>query len=63
MDAQVSRADGCAGATLTLHHHKRTLHAAQLIFLGSTGGKTVPHKLYGFFVPEIQKFWLEGLGE
>jgi hypothetical protein len=23
-----------AGATLALHHHKRTLHAAQLIFLG-----------------------------
>jgi hypothetical protein len=34
MDAQVSRAHGCAGATLALHHHKRTLHAAQLIFLG-----------------------------
>jgi hypothetical protein len=24
----------CAGATLALHHHKRTLHAVQLIFLG-----------------------------
>ncbi|MEJ2619985.1 MAG: hypothetical protein P8163_06905, partial [Candidatus Thiodiazotropha sp.] len=34
-DAQVSRVHGCAGATLALHHHKRTLHAVQLIFLGS----------------------------
>jgi hypothetical protein len=30
----VSRAHGCAGATLALYHHKRTLHAVQLIFLG-----------------------------
>jgi hypothetical protein len=32
----VSRAQGCAGATLALYHHKRTLHAVQLIFLGLT---------------------------
>jgi hypothetical protein len=32
--ARLSRAHGCAGATLALHHHKRTLHAVQLIFLG-----------------------------
>jgi hypothetical protein len=28
-------AQECAGATLALYHHKRTLHAVQLIFLGS----------------------------
>jgi hypothetical protein len=33
-DAQVSRAQGCAGASLALHHHKHTLHPVQLIFLG-----------------------------
>jgi hypothetical protein len=27
-------AHGCAGATLVLHHHKRTLHVVQLILLG-----------------------------
>jgi hypothetical protein len=34
MDAPVSRAHGCVGETLALHHYKRTLHAVQLIFLG-----------------------------
>jgi hypothetical protein len=26
----------CASLRLALHHHKRTLHPAQLIFLGSS---------------------------
>jgi hypothetical protein len=29
-----------AGATLALHHHKRTLHPVQLIFLGSNEHNT-----------------------
>jgi putative transposase len=49
MDAQVSRAHGCAGATLALHHHKRTLHAVQLIFLGS--------KLFESFPDLRKKYW------
>jgi hypothetical protein len=39
----VSRAQGCAGATLALYHHKRTLHAVQLIFLGLSTTINISH--------------------
>jgi hypothetical protein len=61
MDAPVSQAHGCAGATLALHHHKRTLHAVQLIFLGSTFypahfGGAGPHQVFSKGdVPDITK--------
>jgi hypothetical protein len=32
--ASLHAVHGCAGTTLALHHHKRTLHIVQLIFLG-----------------------------
>jgi hypothetical protein len=33
-NVEPKKINGCAGATFALYHHKRTLHAAQLIFLG-----------------------------
>jgi hypothetical protein len=43
----------CASLRLALHHHKRTLHPVQLIFLGSSfrvpsNSSTMPRKPTGF---------------
>jgi hypothetical protein len=46
----------CASLRLALHHHKRTLHPVQLIFLGSFSPEAYLHTEFGNSMLKLGRF-------